>query len=208
MIPSYEQVGDWLEEISAGFPDAFFDQLDGGIQLEEEALPDPEFPLGEMYIMGEYCHDLLGRYIVLYYGSFAALLAEEDEETWKDESLPLWPTSLPTTWRRPPGSTLWTIRTRSSFAGPGRSMAARSEGSAGRPCLFHTKNEAAVPWGQQPHLLWIYGRAVSPCPSSSPARRARRPEYRRAWRLLDTMRATAPSSPTTMNRLLARVMAV
>ena len=33
MIPSYEQVGDWLEEISAGFPDAFFDQLDGGIQL-------------------------------------------------------------------------------------------------------------------------------------------------------------------------------
>ena len=85
MIPSYEQVGDWLEEISAGFPDAFFDQLDGGIQLEEEALPDPEFPLGEMYIMGEYCHDLLGRYIVLYYGSFAALLAEEDEETWKDE---------------------------------------------------------------------------------------------------------------------------
>ena len=35
--------------------------------------------------MGEYCHDLLGRYIVLYYGSFAALLAEEDEETWKDE---------------------------------------------------------------------------------------------------------------------------
>ena len=30
-------------------------------------------------------HDLLGRYIVLYYGSFAALLAEEDEETWKDE---------------------------------------------------------------------------------------------------------------------------
>ena len=87
MIPSYEQVGDWLEEISAGFPDAFFDQLDGGIQLEEEALPDPEFPLGEMYIMGEYCHDLLGRYIVLYYGSFAALAEREDwdEETWEDE---------------------------------------------------------------------------------------------------------------------------
>ena len=85
MIPSYEQVGDWLEEGGAGFPDGVFGQLDGGIQLEEEALPDPEFPLGEMYIMGEYCHDLLGRYIVLYYGSFAALLAEEDEETWKDE---------------------------------------------------------------------------------------------------------------------------
>ena len=77
--------GDWLEEIAGEFPDAFFEELDGGIQLEEEALPDPDFPPGEMYIMGEYCHDMLGRYIVLYYGSFAALLPEEDEEGWKDE---------------------------------------------------------------------------------------------------------------------------
>ena len=85
MIPTYEQMGDWLEEIAGEFPDAFFEELDGGIQLEEEALPDPDFPPGEMYIMGEYCHDMLGRYIVLYYGSFAALLPEEDEEGWKDE---------------------------------------------------------------------------------------------------------------------------
>ena len=85
MVPSYETMGDWLEEISQKFPDAFFEELDGGIQLEEQALPDPEFPPGEMYIMGEYCHDMLGLYIVLYYGSFAALLADEDEETWKDE---------------------------------------------------------------------------------------------------------------------------
>ena len=51
----------------------------------KEALPDPDFPPGEMYIMGEYVHDNLGRYILLYYGSFAALLEEEDEEVWKDE---------------------------------------------------------------------------------------------------------------------------
>ena len=85
MVPTYEQMGDWLEEIAGGFPDAFFLDLDGGIQLEERALPDPDFPPGEMYIMGEYVHDMLGRYIVLYYGSFAALLPEEDEEGWKDE---------------------------------------------------------------------------------------------------------------------------
>lgn len=85
MVPSYEKMGDWLEEIAQEFPDAFFEELDGGIQLSEEALPDPEFPPGEMYIMGEYCHDMLGRYIVLYYGSFAALLSDEDEDTWKDE---------------------------------------------------------------------------------------------------------------------------
>ena len=87
MVPSYETMGDWLEEISQKFPDAFFEELDGGIQLEEQALPDPEFPPGEMYIMGEYCHDMLGRYIVLYYGSFAALAEREDwgQETWEDE---------------------------------------------------------------------------------------------------------------------------
>lgn len=85
MVPTYEQMGDWLEEIAGEFPEAFFQDLDGGIQLEEKALPDPAFPPGEMYIMGEYVHDNLGRYILLYYGSFAALLEEDDEETWKDE---------------------------------------------------------------------------------------------------------------------------
>lgn len=85
MTPTYEQMGDMLEEITAEFPDAFFERLDGGIQLEERELTDPAFPPGEMYIMGEYCHDLLGRYIVLYYGSFAALLNEEEEDVWRDE---------------------------------------------------------------------------------------------------------------------------
>lgn len=85
MVPTYEQMGDWLEEIAQEFPEAFYEELDGGIQLEEAPLPDPGFPEGEMYIMGEYVHDMLGRYILLYYGSFAALLAEEGEDVWKDE---------------------------------------------------------------------------------------------------------------------------
>ncbi len=85
MTPTYEQMGDWLEEIAQQFPEAFFQELDGGIQLEEDELPDPDFPPGEMYIMGEYVHDMLGRYILLYYGSFVQLLSGEDEETWRDE---------------------------------------------------------------------------------------------------------------------------
>ena len=53
--------------------------------------PKPEgqmdFPEGEMYILGEYCDDMLGKYINLYYGSFAALAEQEDwdEAVWKDE---------------------------------------------------------------------------------------------------------------------------
>ena len=87
MVPSYQQMGDWLEEIARQFPDAFFEDLDGGIQLEEEALPDPDFPPGEMYIMGEYVHDSLGRYILLYYGSFAAMAENEEwtKEDWEEE---------------------------------------------------------------------------------------------------------------------------
>ena len=85
MVPTYEQMGDWLDEIAQEFPEAFFEELDGGIQLEEGELPDPDFPPGEMYIMGEYCHDMLGRYILLYYGSFVQLFREESEEVWKDE---------------------------------------------------------------------------------------------------------------------------
>ena len=47
MVPTYEQMGDWLEEIAQEFPDAFFEELDGGIQLAQEEKPDPEFPPGE-----------------------------------------------------------------------------------------------------------------------------------------------------------------
>ena len=85
MGPSYEQMGDWLEEIVQEFPESFFEDLGGGIQLEERALQDPDFPPGEMYVMGEYVHDLLGRYILLYDGSFAGLLPDAAEEGWKDE---------------------------------------------------------------------------------------------------------------------------
>ena len=38
MVPTYEQMGDWLEEIVQQFPAPFFAALDGGVQLEEQAL--------------------------------------------------------------------------------------------------------------------------------------------------------------------------
>ncbi len=91
MIWSFDEVGAYLDETAESFPPALFEELNGGINLLEDTVPDPDFPEGEMYILGEYCDDMLGRYINLYYGSFAALAEEEtwDEETWKDE---LWVT--------------------------------------------------------------------------------------------------------------------
>ena len=87
MILSIDRVNDILDEIAEGFPAVLFEELNGGVNLLEEAMPDPEFPEGEMYILGEYCEDCLGRYINLYYGSFAALAKSEDwdADDWVDE---------------------------------------------------------------------------------------------------------------------------
>ncbi|MDY5611682.1 metallopeptidase family protein [Dysosmobacter sp.] len=87
MVLTFDQVGETLDEMAERFPQALFDGLNGGVSLLEDTVPDPEFPEGEMYILGEYCDDLLGRYINLYYGSFAALAEREDwdEQVWQEE---------------------------------------------------------------------------------------------------------------------------
>lgn len=87
MILSIDAVNDILDEMAEGFPAVLFEELNGGVNLLEEAMPDPEFPEGEMYFLGEFCDDCLGRYINLYYGSFVALAEQEDwtEEDWRRE---------------------------------------------------------------------------------------------------------------------------
>lgn len=87
MILSIDEVHAILDNLAEGFPEALFAGLNGGVNLQEEALPDPAFPEGEMYILGEFCTDSLGNYINLYYGSFAALanLEQWDRETWERE---------------------------------------------------------------------------------------------------------------------------
>ena len=85
MILSFDEVGDLLDEMAEEFPEEFYQELNGGISLLPEAREDPQ---GEsLYIMGEYCNDMMGKYINLYYGSFAALAETEDwtEEDWEDE---------------------------------------------------------------------------------------------------------------------------
>ncbi len=91
MILTFDQVGELLDEMAEEFPQEFYQDLNGGVCLLPEAKPDPDFPEGEMYILGEYCNDMMGRYINLYYGSFAALAEQEGwtEEDWEEE---LWET--------------------------------------------------------------------------------------------------------------------
>lgn len=90
-ILTFDQAGDLLDELAEEFPPEFYEDLNGGISLLPEAMPDPDYPEENLFIMGEYCNDQMGRYINLYYGSFAALAGLEDwsEEDWEDE---LWET--------------------------------------------------------------------------------------------------------------------
>lgn len=87
MLMDFDRVGELLDELAEAFPPVLFEELNGGINLLEDTVPDPEFPEGELYILGEYCTDCLGLYINLYYGSFAALAEREDwdEQTWREE---------------------------------------------------------------------------------------------------------------------------
>ena len=83
MLLSFDQVGALLDEMAEEFPKEFYDQLNGGILLLPEAMPDPDYP--DLFIMGEFCHDQMGRYINLYYGSFVEVLGDADQAEWEEE---------------------------------------------------------------------------------------------------------------------------
>jgi len=84
---TFDEVAELLDEMAEDFPEVFFEDLNGGILLQEEAMPDPLFPEGEVYFMGEYIQDFLGNHINLYYGSFLASARNEEwtEEVWQEE---------------------------------------------------------------------------------------------------------------------------
>ncbi len=82
MILSFDRVGKLLDEMAEEFPPEFFEELSGGILLEAEKKEDPDCPGENLYLMGEFFDDLLGRRIVLYYGSFAALAKLEEWTEW------------------------------------------------------------------------------------------------------------------------------
>ena len=84
MVLSIDEVNDILDEVYNEFPEPLFEGLNGGVLLLEDELPDPEAGPA-VYVMGEYCWDEMGRYINIYYGSFAALLSDDPREVWVDE---------------------------------------------------------------------------------------------------------------------------
>ena len=69
---TFDEMGEMLDDIAMEIPEAFYEKLNGGIVLLPEMKVHPSAKGEDLLIMGEYRRDaLMGRYIAIYYGSFA-----------------------------------------------------------------------------------------------------------------------------------------
>ncbi|WP_283675033.1 metallopeptidase family protein [Butyricicoccus sp. Marseille-Q5471] len=74
---SIDEFEDLLDEIAQEIPPVFFEELNGGILVDPGHPCHPESVDGNLYIMGEYrVHPAMGKYIVIYYGSFRMAYSE------------------------------------------------------------------------------------------------------------------------------------
>jgi len=74
-----------LEQIGAEFPEEFFEDLNGGISLLPQAKISPHARRNDLYTMGEYRRDVMGRYIYIYFGSFQRVYGHLSEEDFYEE---------------------------------------------------------------------------------------------------------------------------
>ncbi len=72
-----EITADMMDEL----PDVFFDELTGGVIVQEYAKPHPKGTGNDLYILGEYTRSpSMGKGITLYYGSFERMMSHLSEE--------------------------------------------------------------------------------------------------------------------------------
>lgn len=73
-----------LDEIAKDFPGALFEHLNGGILILPDVKLHEKNKNNDLFIMGEYHYDrALGRYIAIYYGSFARIYGNLPREALK-----------------------------------------------------------------------------------------------------------------------------
>ncbi|HWI53479.1 MAG TPA: metallopeptidase family protein [Symbiobacteriaceae bacterium] len=84
-----EQFTELADRLMERVPEPVLEGLNGGVTIRRNALRDKHDPR-DLFILGEYVTDpLLGCYVVIYFGSFQAVLAGEPEAMWEEE---LWET--------------------------------------------------------------------------------------------------------------------
>lgn len=79
-----DEVEEILEEIAMELPQALYNELNGGILLLPQVKRNPVGRNDDLYIMGEYhSGGSMGRYIVIYYGSFMEVYGHLGKEALK-----------------------------------------------------------------------------------------------------------------------------
>ncbi len=75
-----------LDEIAKEFPQELYKELNGGIILLPETKRSPKANKNDLYILGEYnSGGNMGRYIIIYYGSFSQVYGHLSKEMLKKE---------------------------------------------------------------------------------------------------------------------------
>ena len=78
---SFEEAGNILDAAADALPEGIFENLNGGVNLVEEEKLDED----GNHIMGLYHHDGMGRWVEIFYGSFAAVYADAPDEEIAEE---------------------------------------------------------------------------------------------------------------------------
>lgn len=84
-LMSYDEAGEWLDEVAESLPEELFHELNGGIVLLRQAQLSPEAEGRDLYTLGLYHNEPygMGRYISIYYGSFVRVYAGHSREEQK-----------------------------------------------------------------------------------------------------------------------------
>ena len=80
-----DEINLMLNEIAETLPDGIFQELNGGVSLVPELKRSAADPQGGLITLGEYRHDQMGRYIVIYYGSICSAHGSDTWDELKDK---------------------------------------------------------------------------------------------------------------------------
>ena len=79
-----ERFSEIVEEEMALLPEYVFEELNGGVVVDESAYMHPDSLRNDLYILGTYTSgDIPGKQVRIYYGSFRVTMGEASEEEYR-----------------------------------------------------------------------------------------------------------------------------
>ena len=81
---TYEECGRMLDDIADELPVELYRELNGGIVLTDESRLHPYAQNNDLYILGIYTRDNLGKRITIYYGSIIRVFPHKTLEQYRE----------------------------------------------------------------------------------------------------------------------------